>query len=119
MFNHLLFFLQDQDDFLIQPNPGQDPCETEDPQSAINAENSKDVLEQTGSTDPEKSTNINDAVIIDTAWYFLCICIKYVLRANEQNKCFLKDWIHARVGLLMSAQNALLLSTIEYKTTPK
>ena len=67
MFNHLLFFLQDQDDFLIQPNPGQDPCETEDPQSAINAENSKDVLEQTGSTDPEKSTNINDAVIIDTA----------------------------------------------------
>ena len=52
---------------MIQPNPGQDPCETEDPQSAINAENSKDVLEQTGSTDPEKSTNINDAVIIDTA----------------------------------------------------
>ena len=52
---------------MIQPNPGQDPCETEDPQSAINAENSKDALEQTGSTDPEKSTNINDAVIIDTA----------------------------------------------------
>ena len=68
MFNHLLFFLQDQDDFLIQPNPGQDPCETEDPQSPTNAENSKDApLEQTGSTDPEKSTNINDAVIIDTA----------------------------------------------------
>ena len=62
-----MIFLQDQDDFLIQPNPGLDPCESEDPQSAANAENSKDALEQTGSTDPEKSTNINDAVVIDTA----------------------------------------------------